>query len=120
MGLIRVTVHLTQLGGGGDPYEADFLVDTGAIHCMAPTDRLAAAGVTPEGKAVYELADGRSVEYPYGFARVTILGAETVTQVTFGPNDSEPLLGVAALENVGIVVNPVDRTLKRLHAIPLK
>jgi len=120
MGLIHVTVRVRDLGGDGEPYEADFLVDTGAIDCMAPAERLAAAGIRPEGRAVYELANGEPVEYDYGFARVSFLGAETVAQVIFGPADVEPILGVVALENVGIVVDPVSRTLKRLHAKPLK
>jgi hypothetical protein len=33
---------------------------------------------------------------------------------------SEPLLGVTALESVGIMVDPVNKTLNRLPAIPLK
>ena len=32
----------------------------------------------------------------------------------------EPLLGVTALESVGITVDPRTQTLKRLPAIPLK
>ncbi|MBI5014696.1 MAG: hypothetical protein HZB55_04300 [Deltaproteobacteria bacterium] len=32
----------------------------------------------------------------------------------------EPLLGVTALESVGIVVDPANKTLKRLLAVPLK
>jgi predicted aspartyl protease len=48
------------------------------------------------------------------------MGEETVAQVIFGPRGSEPILGVVALENVGIVVDPVTRTLKRLPAKPLK
>jgi hypothetical protein len=38
----------------------------------------------------------------------------------FGPDDREPLLGVTALESVGITVDPANRQLKRLPAIPLK
>ncbi|MFW6164389.1 MAG: aspartyl protease family protein [Planctomycetota bacterium] len=120
MGLTHVTVAVRDLGGDGEPYEANFLVDTGAIDCMAPAQALAAAGVQPQGKAVYELANGEPVEYDYGFARISFLGAETVAQVIFGPDDADPILGAVALENVGIVVDPVSKTLKRLHAKPLK
>jgi hypothetical protein len=35
-------------------------------------------------------------------------------------DEAEPLLGVTALESVGITVDPANRTLKRLPAIPLK
>jgi hypothetical protein len=48
------------------------------------------------------------------------MGSETVTQVIFGPDDCEPILGVVALENVGIGVDPATKTLKRMAAKPLK
>ncbi len=44
----------------------------------------------------------------------------TAGRVIFGPDDVEPILGVTALESVGITVDPANRTLKRLPAIPLK
>jgi clan AA aspartic protease len=120
MGVTHVTTTIWNLTKQGAPYEADFLVDTGAIDCLAPSAALSAAGVKPEGKAVYELANGQPIEYEYGFARVGFLGEETVAQVIFGPDDASPILGVVALENTGVIVDPVTKTLKRLHARPLK
>lgn len=120
MGITHITVSVSDLAKSAAPYEGEFLVDTGAIDCLAPGDRLSAAGIKPEGKAVYELADGTPIELEYGFARIEFLGEATVVQVIFGAPDSEPILGVVALENVGVVVDPVSKTLKRLHAKPLK
>lgn len=120
MGVTHVTTRIASLAQDAEPWEAEFLVDTGAIDCMAPKDKLAQAGIRPEGKAVYELANGQPVEYEYGFARVTFLGAETVTQVIFGPPETEPILGVVALENTGVTVDPATKTLRRMHAKPLK
>jgi clan AA aspartic protease len=120
MGITHVTTTVWNLTKQGEPYEADFLVDTGSIDCLAPTPALQAAGVKPEGTAVYELANGQPIEYEYGFARIAFLGEETVAQIVFGPADAAPILGVAALENTGVVVDPVSKTLKRLHARPLK
>lgn len=62
---------------------------------------------------------GRS-EYAFGLARIEFMGEVTAGRVLFGPEDAEPLLGVVALKSVGITVDPVSRTLKRLPAIPLK
>jgi clan AA aspartic protease len=118
--LTRVTTTVTNLAKLGTPYEAEFLVDTGAIDCLAPGDRLRAAGIDPEGKAVYELANGEPVEYEYAFARISFLGEETVARVIIGPDNAEPLLGVIALEGAGLIVDPLTQTLKRLHARPLK
>jgi hypothetical protein len=44
----------------------------------------------------------------------------TAGRVIFGPDNAEPLLGVTALESVGITIDPASRTLKKLPAIPLK
>ena len=120
MGIIHVTVSISNLEQKGKPFEAEFLVDTGAIDCMGPKDRLLEAGIKPEGKKVYELANGEPVEFEYGFARVSFMGDETVAQIILGPENTEPILGVVALENMGITVDPVSRTLKRLPASPLK
>src|SRR5438105_2557812 len=120
MGLTHVTVRMRSLNGKRKAYEAECLVDTGAVDCMAPADKLRAAGIKPEGKAVYELANGEPVEYEYGFARIEFVGSVTVGQVIFGPSDVEPILGVVALENTGIMFDPVTKTLKRLPAKPLK
>ena len=120
MGLTKVSASICDLARTGPPFEADFLVDTGAIDCLAPSDKLRAAGIKAEGKAVYELANGKPVKCRYGFARICFMGVETVSQVVFGPPKSEPLLGVTALENAGFAVDPVSRTLRRLRAKPLK
>lgn len=120
MGIIKVTTTITNLAKSREGYEAEFLVDTGSIDCMAPESKLAEAGVEVEGKNVYELANGQPVEYNYGYARVAFMGSETVAQVIFGPEKAEPILGVVALENVGIAVDPVSKTLRRMTAKPLK
>ena len=118
MGVTRVTASVSDLSLTGSPFEAEFLVDTGSLHCLAPASRLRQAGVNPEGKQVY--GQRQPIEYEYGFARVSFLGSETVTHVIFGPEDADPLLGVVALENTGVVVDPANQTLTRLPAMPLK
>ncbi|MBM4050059.1 MAG: clan AA aspartic protease [Planctomycetes bacterium] len=120
MGLTKVTTKLASLHKPGKSYETVFLVETGATDCMAPADQLTKIGVRPEGKMSYELADGTVKEYPYGLVRIEFMGEITAGRVIFGDPASEPILGVTALESVGIMVDPVHKTLKRLPAIPLK
>lgn len=120
MGVTRVTTTVRNLSGRGKGFTAEFRVDTGAVDCLAPGDVLRKAGIKPEGKAVYEPANGQPVEFEYGFARVAFIGAETVTQIIFGPEGCEPILGVVALENTGVMVDPKTKTLHRVHAKSLK
>ncbi len=112
MGQTHVTATLGDLSENHVPFEDEFLIDTGAIDCIAPQDQLKLAGIDVEGESVYELASGESVKYDYGFARVKFMGFETVTQVVFGPESCEPIIGAVALENVGIGVDPVTLSLK--------
>jgi predicted aspartyl protease len=58
--------------------------------------------------------------YAYGLARIEFMGETTAGRVIFGEPGCEPLLGVTALESVGIMVDPANKTLRRLPAIPLK
>ena len=120
MGLMHVTVALKVPGSGFDGYESLFLVDTGAIDSMAPASALVAAGFQPVGRSSYELADGSVHEYPFSLARIEFMGEVTAGRVIFGPEGVEPILGVTALESVGIMLDPATRTLKRLPAVPLK
>ena len=120
MGLTKVTTKLTSLQSPRGSYEAIFLVDTGATGSMVPANELEKIGVIQEGKMFYELANGTVKEYPYGLVRIEFMGETTAGRVVFGEPSSEPLLGVTALESVGIMVDPTNKTLKRLPAIPLK
>jgi len=120
MGLTHVTVKVRNMANPKGGYEADFLVDTGATDSLAPRAELRKIGLQPVGKTVYELANGAVEEYEYGLVEITFMGEVTAGRIIFGPDDAEPLLGVTALESVGITIDPANRTLKRLPAIPLK
>ena len=120
MELTKVTTKLTSFTSPDKSYESVFLVDTGADDSMAPRNELENIDIRSEGKMSYELADGTVKEYNYGLVKIEFLGEITAGRVIFGDDDCEPLLGVTALESVGIMVDPTNRTLRRLPAIPLK
>ena len=120
MGLTYVTVSLKRPGTTNGSYEAVFLVDTGASDTMAPASELTRIGIEPAAKLTYELADGTLQEYPFGIAQIEFMGEITAGRVIFGPEGTEPILGVIALQSVGIIVDPRTESLKRLPAIPLK
>ena len=120
MGLTHVTVKVRSLAAADGGYEADFLVDTGATDSLAPANELLKIGIQPAGMTVFELAYGSVAEYQFGLAEISFMGEVTAGRIIFGPDEAEPLLGVTALESVGITIDPANRTLKRLPAIPLK
>src|SRR5215204_2882826 len=109
MGLTHVAVRLLH-SDAKDTYNADFLVDTGAMDTMAPASALKKIGIQPVGKELYELASGELVEYEYGSAEIEFMGQVVPSRIIFGPDNSEPLLGVIALETAGYIVDPKNQT----------
>jgi len=119
MGLTHVAIKIGPLGSKHF-YDANFLVDTGAIDSMAPASELRRVGIEPVGKRIYELASGEVQEYEYGLAQLRFMDEITSTDIIFGPETAEPILGVMALENAGFIVDPTNQTLRKLGARPLK
>ena len=120
MGVTHVDVTVRNPADPARSWEGRFLVDTGAIDSLVPRSRLKAIGIEPEGQRVYELADGTEVEMDIAGARLEFLGELTAGLIIFGDTDVEPLLGVTALESVGVEVDPQSQRLKKLPAVRLK
>ncbi|MEW6619483.1 MAG: clan AA aspartic protease [bacterium] len=120
MGMTQVTVTVSNPADPERRWEGLFLVDTGAIDCMVPGKHLREIGIEPRGKRTYELADGTEVAMDIGGGQFEFMGEIVWTTVIFGKDDVEPILGVTALESVGIEVDPQNQRLKRLPAVRLK
>ena len=120
MGATHVTVAIRNLAEPDRVWEGLFLVDTGATDCLVPKQHLESIGLTPKGQRVYELADGSELRMDITVARVEFMGEFVGATIMFGEADAEPLLGMTALESVGIEVDPRNQALKRLPAVRLK
>lgn len=105
MGLTHISVTLKN-HKTDDSYQANFLVNTGAIDSLVPASDLRSVGITPVGKRAYELADGTIQELEFGFAEFDFMNDRTVGRVIFGPEGVEPLSGVTVMESAGISVDP--------------
>jgi clan AA aspartic protease len=91
--------------------ELKLLVDTGATWTWIPEPVLRGIGLTPTFTRRVKLADGRVVQRDASIALITV-GQETLPTVClFGDDRSEPLLGAVTLEEFGLGVDPVGRTL---------
>jgi len=120
MGATHVTVTIRNPAATEKTWEGLFLVDTGAIDCLAPRKELEAIGLTPKGRRIYELADGSEVKMDITTADVEFMGEIVGATIIFGADGAEPILGVTALESVGIEVDPQNQRIKRLPATRLK
>jgi len=120
MGTTHVTVTVRNPADPDKTWEGLFLVDTGAIDCLVPAKHLREIGLAAKAKRTYELADGSEVKMDITTADIEFMGDIVGSTVIFGADDAEPILGVTALESVGIEVDPRSQRLKRLPAVRLK
>lgn len=120
MGITQVTVTIRNPADLEKAWEGLFLVDTGATDSLVPRPHLEAIGLKPKGQRVYELADGSELKMDITVAQIEFMGEIVGGTIIFGEPNTEPLLGVTALESVGIEVDPRNQKLKRLPAVRLK
>ena len=120
MGATHVTVTIRNPAEPDRTWEALFLVDTGATDCLVPRPCLEGIGLQSRGQRVYELADGSEIKVDITVAEIEFMGEIVGGTIIFGEPGAEPLLGVTALESVGIEVDPANQRLKRLPAVRLK
>jgi clan AA aspartic protease len=120
MGATQVTVAIINPADRKRRWEGLFLVDTGAVDCYVPGNRLREIGIEPRAQRTYELADGTEMSLDIAVAEIEFMGELVGGTVIFGNDDAEPLLGVTALESVGIQVDPNNQRLKRMPAVRLK
>jgi clan AA aspartic protease len=120
MGITHVTVLVRNPAIPAKTWEGLFLVDTGAVDSLIPGKYLREIGLSPRAKRTYELADGSEVKLDITTGELEFMGEIVGSTLIFGDDDAEPILGVTALESVGIEVDPRSQQLKRLPAARLK
>ena len=117
---VSANVVMRNPANRGRSWKWVFLVDTGATDSLVPRQHLEAIGLEPEGQRTYVLADGSEVDMDVAVARIELMGEIVGATVLFGDENTEPLLGVTALESLGIEVDPLNQQLKKLPAVRLK
>ncbi|MBI3921426.1 MAG: clan AA aspartic protease [Armatimonadetes bacterium] len=120
MGMTHVTVLVRNPAQPERTWEGLFLVDTGAVDSLVPQKHLREIGLAPKSRRTYELADGSEVKMDITTGDLEFMGEVVGSTLIFGGVDVEPILGVTALESVGIEVDPWSQQLMRLHAPRLK
>jgi clan AA aspartic protease len=111
VGFVHVEAEVSAPGGSRSE-RLSFLVDTGAMLSVVPRPVLEALGVTETRRKRVRLADGSVIERAIGGMVVRLNGDSTHTDVTFGEPTDQIILGVTALEQMGLMPNPTTGVLE--------
>ncbi len=117
MGTTYVNVTIRNPVEPHRSWTGNFVVDTGAFDSLVPRERLEAIGLKPRGSRDYFLADGKPVKLEATVAEIEFEGVVVGGTIAYGPEGTEPLLGVTALESGGFEIDPRSERLKRLPGV---
>lgn len=98
-------------GPTGKEEPVRFLVDSGATYSLLPNSVWEALGLEPTREQTFALADGTMVQRRISGCYLVLPQGETHSPVILGEPGDEALLGVVTLEELGLVLNPFNRTL---------
>lgn len=100
------------IGPSGRSCALEFLVDSGAQYTVLPHEIWTAIGLQPKRRERFSLADGTRIERDVSECYILLPQGEGHTPVVLGEPDDAALLGVMTLEELGLVLNPFNRTLQ--------
>ena len=109
MGILHVQLVVENpLNRASESVEA--LVDTGAIFSMMPASLLGRLCIEAADTVTFQIDNGETVDYPTSWALFSAEGRRGMARVIFGPED-EYLMGATTLEDLRLMVDPLDRRL---------
>lgn len=116
MGTFHESIQLAHPQRPKQAIALEAVVDTGATYTWIPEDMLKRLGIKPFETRPLKIASGKIIERKLGLALVTVREKTMPTPVLFGDKGSEPLLGAVTMEELGLSVDPVHRTLVPITA----
>ncbi|MGH2376881.1 MAG: aspartyl protease family protein [Candidatus Limnocylindria bacterium] len=122
----RIWMGVTQVKGvvtgpTGVQTELELLVDSGANYSLLPTDVWRRLALVPTRTERFALADGTVIQRKMSECRIALPSmGETATPVILGEPGDVALLGTVTLEELGLVLNPLDRTVRKMKMLLLR
>jgi len=96
----------------GNFEEVMLLVDTGSIFTWINRRTLEKLGIKRRRLRTFRTIDGRLVERMVGVATIAYESYEGDVEVVFGEEGDAEVLGITALESLGLEVDPVTGKLR--------
>ena len=114
-----LTVLDVEVGNPASPEIAErieFLIDSGAVYSVVPSEILNKLGIRPLAEQTFRLADGTKITRKKGGAFFKYGERIGVADVIFGEEGDHVLLGAFTLEALGLALDPLRR---ELHPLPM-
>ena len=117
MGLAYVEGRVNTHNRRQRPRRVRLLVDSGAIYSVLKRADWRALGLKPERELEFVLADGTSLTRGVSECVFEVEGRRATSPVVLGETEDEALLGAVTLETLGLMLNPLNRTLQPMRLV---
>ena len=106
-------------GTGEKEKVVSLLIDSGAHYTLLPQGVWKEIDLKPKRDMEFILSDGTKIKRKVSECYIELEMGEGHTPVILGEKDDEAILGVVTLEILGLVFNPLKRTLSPMKALLL-
>ena len=117
MGLTYVEARLTVPGRRRGGRRVRFLVDSGAVYSVVRRVDWKALGLRSDRELEFVLADGTTLQRGVSECTFELEGRRATSPVVLGQTEDESLLGAVTLESLGLMLNPLNRTLQPMRMV---
>jgi predicted aspartyl protease len=117
VGLAYIDGRVQTPGRNRKARRVRFLVDSGAVYSVLRQPVWRALGLKPERKLDFVLADGTTLTRGVTECTFEIQGHRATSPVVLGETEDEALLGAVTLETLGLMLNPLSRTLEPMRMV---
>ena len=95
----------------------DLLVDTGSTYSWVPRSLLEGISIRPVMTRNFRTIGGRSLKRDVGEVLLEAVNERATSMVVFAEKGEANVLGVHALDGLGLEVDPVSKELRRTEAL---
>lgn len=94
-----------------------FLVDSGAVYSVLRQADWKSLGLKQQRELDFVLADGTTLTRGVSECTFELEGRRATSPVVLGQTEEDPLLGAVTLGTLGLMLNPLDRTLHPMRMV---
>lgn len=116
MSLTYLNITISNPKDPKKSHDRRFLIDSGAVFSVVDSEILHKIGIIADQKETFILANGEEIVKEVGEAVFQYGEHHRTSPVVFGEPDIF-LLGATALEAMGLILDPINRQLKKLPMI---
>jgi len=112
--IAKVTLHSPDTSTSE---QIELLVNTGSTYTWVSTDVLKRLNVEARIDRKFKTTDGRLLERKVGEVLIEYMNEKATRMVVFAGKGDAEVLGVDALEGLGLEVDPITKRLKKAEAL---